>query len=438
MKKALLTAFVLCLLAFRFGFSQSTEKTYFWPGLEEYVFHMLPVGGWNVLGAFSPGSTAMGETFFSSWGSSSGYLNPAFLAELGRPQLSMSFRFTENNYKTYKDFIPVYRMNVKPETAAFSRDTNYLDQAGVALPLGSWVVAANYFLFQEYNIPNVKSGIGWSGFPDKAQQSGDLKGINVAAAHNFSPSFSMGFSVSYVFGDISRFQVSHPYYYILENKAGGKRPVLVEIQTLLPLSTISENHSLDLKGVFFGFGLNFKPGENWQFGLSLRPPFEIRIKAEMKTTYEGGVKRPDESVSDDFYMKQPFVAVASFLYKPIPQMGLTADLGYWEWGNFSTDFTSSSYYYYLGKSIFKLNLGASYAIELPFGILKELSVRAGYIYDPQPYDYDESFSRNFVCAGFCLTMGCVSLETAAKISIISPEAQRFKANQLRVGAALTF
>jgi hypothetical protein len=137
-------------------------------------------------------------------------------------------------------------------------------------------------------------------------------------------------------------------------------------------------------------------------------------------------------------MKQPFVAVASFLYRPIPQMEVTADFGYWGWGNFSTDFTSSSYYYYLGKSIFKLNLGASYAIELPFGILKELSVRAGYIYDPQPYDYDEGFSRNFVCAGFCLTMGCVSLETAAKISVISPEAQRFKANQLRVGAALTF
>jgi hypothetical protein len=119
-------------------------------------------------------------------------------------------------------------------------------------------------------------------------------------------------------------------------------------------------------------------------------------------------------------------------------MEITADLSYWGWGNFSTDFTSSSYYYYLGKSIFKLNLGASYAIKLPFGILKELSLRAGYIYDPQPYDYDESFSRNFVCAGFCLTMGSFSLETAAKISVISPEAQRFKANQLRLGAAFIF
>jgi hypothetical protein len=93
----------------------------------------------------------------------------------------------------------------------------------VALPFGSWVVAANYFLFQEFNIPDVKSGIGWSGFPDKARQSGDLKGISVAAAHHFSPSFSMGFSVSYIFGDISRFEVSHPYYYIIGEQARRKK-----------------------------------------------------------------------------------------------------------------------------------------------------------------------------------------------------------------------
>jgi len=438
MKRVSLAASVLGIFALSFGFGQNTEKTYFWPGLEEYVFHMLPVGGWNVLGAFSPGSTAMGETLFSGRGSSSGYLNPAFLAELGRPQLSMSVRFTENDYKTYKDFIPLYRMNVKPETTAFSRDTDYFDQAGVALPFGRWTVAANYFLFQEFNIPDVKSGIGWSGFPDKARQSGDLKGINFAAAHNFSRSFSMGFSVSYVFGEISRFQVSHPYYYILENRPGEKRPVLVEIQTLLPLSTVSENHDLDLEGVFFSFGLEFKPGENWRLGLSLRPPYEIRLKADLETSYEGGVKKPDEVVSDNFFMKQPFVAVASLLYSPVPQMEMTADLSYWGWGNFSTDFTPNSYYYYLGKSVFKVNLGVSYSIELPFGSLKELSVRAGYIYDPQPYDYDESFSRNFVCAGFCLKIGCISLETAAKVGVISPEAQRFRANQLQVGAAWTF
>jgi len=438
MKKALLTVLILYFLVCGSSFGQNTESIYFWPGLEEYVFHLLPVGGWNIPGTFSAGSTAMGETFFSNRGSSSGYLNPAFLGELNRPHMSLGFRFTENNYKTYKDFIPLYRINVKPETASFSRDTHYLDQAGVALPFGNWVVAASYFLFQEYNIPDVKSGIGWSGFPDKARQSGDLKGINLAASHNFSPSFSMGFSVSYLFGDISRFQVSHPYYYILENRLGEKRPVLVEIQTLVPLSTISENHGLDLKGVSFGFGLVFKPGDNWRLGLSLRPPFEIRIKADMKTSYEGGMKRVDEFIPEDFYMKQPFVAVASFLYKPIPQMELAADLSYWGWGNFSTDFTPNSYYYYLGKSIFKLNLGASYAIDLPFGLVKGLTLRAGYIYDPQPYDYDESFSRNFICAGFCLEIGGFSLETAAKISVISPEPQRFNANQLRVGAAYSF
>jgi len=438
MKNPIVSILLGLLLVFDIVFGQSAERVYYWPGLEEYVFHLLPVGGWNVQGTFSPGSTAMGETLFSNRGPSSGYLNPAFLGELDRPHMSLGLRFTENNYKTYKDFIPLTRINVKPETTSFSRDTNYFDQAGVALPLGRWAVAANYFLFQEYNIPNVKSGIAWSGFPDKAQQSGDLKGINVAAAHSFSPSLAMGFSVSYVFGDISRFQVSHPYYYILENKTGESRPVLVEIQTLLPLSTISENHSLDLKGVFFSLGLNFKPGEKYQFGLSIRPPFEIRIKADLKTSYEGGVKRPDEFVSDDYYMKQPFVAVASFLYRPVPAMEMTADLSYWGWGNFSTDFTSSSYYYYLGKSIFKLNLGASYAIELPFKLFRELSLRAGYIYDPQPYDYNESFSRNFVCVGFCLRIGRLILETAAKISVISPEAQRFKANQLRLGAGLIF
>lgn len=438
MKKYVISTLVCLPLVFHGGLGQNTEKTYFWPGLEEYVFHMLPVGGWNVLGTFSPNSTAMGETLFANRGSSSGYLNPAFLGELDRPHLSMGYRFTENNYKTYRDFIPIDNVGVRPETTSFSRTTNYLDQAGVALPFGGWVVAANYFLFQEFNIPAVKSGFGWYGFPDKAQQSGDLKGINFATAYNFSPFFSTGFSVSYVFGDISRFQVSHPYYYILENKPGEKRPVLTAIETALPLSTVSENHDLTLRGLFFGFGLKFKAGDNWQFGLSFRPPYEIRIKANMKTSYAGGVATPDQFISDDFYMKQPFVAVASLLYTPIPKMQLTADVSYWGWGNFSTDFTPSSYYYYLGKSIMKLNLGASYTIELPFGLLKELSLKAGYIYDPQPYDYDESFSRDFVCAGFSVKIGGLGLEAAAKISVISPEAQRFNTNELRVGAGFSF
>ncbi len=438
MKNPIVAILAGLLLVFRIGFGQSADKVYYWPGLEEYVFHMLPVGGWNVLGTYSPGSTAMGETFFSCRGSTSSYLNPALLSDLRRPRLSFSFRFTENDYRTYKDFIPVYRINVKPETAFFSRDTDYLDQAGAALPFGDWVVAANYFLFQEYNIPEVKTGIGWSGFPDKARQSGDLKGINFGAAHSFSRSFSLGFSLSCVFGDISRFQVSHPYYYILESRPGEKRPVLREIQTLLPLSTISETHGLNLKGVFFGFGLEFKPGDNWRLGLSLRPPYEIRIKADMKTSYEGGVEKPDEFVSEDFYIKQPFVAVASFLYRPIPHMEITADLSYWGWANFSTDFAPNSYYDYLGKSLFKMNLGACYGMKLPFGALRGLSLRAGYIYDPQPYDYDESFSRNFACLGFCLNIGGLCLETAAKISIISPEVQRFNSSQIRVGADFSF
>jgi hypothetical protein len=85
-----------------------------------------------------------------------------------------------------------------------------------------------------------------------------------------------------------------------------------------------------------------------------------------------------------------------------------------------------------------MNLGAEYYMNLPFKLIEGVSFRAGYIYDPQPYEYSESFARNFFCAGLCLNIGKIDFETAAKISLNPDEKQRFHSNVYKLGAGYRF
>lgn len=408
-----------------------------WVGMEEFIYHNLPVGGWNVLGPFSARATAMGETFFASLNPFAGYLNPAFLNVLTRPQFSLNFNYTENTYKNSSGNPFIYLVDEVGQKNSFIRKTDYLDGVGIALPFKKWTVAANYFIFQEFNFPNVKTDFYFS--PSKVKQTGKMKGVNLALSHCITSSFSVGISAAYVFGEISRFQVSGPVYRILNEGFSGQnfRMSSQFIPSPFPGILTLENYDLDLKGLFFSLGFNFKLSEKWLVGLAFRPPFKINLKTRVEYTFPE-IKIPAETSSGDFYLKQPFVAVASVLYKPISSFQVTADLSFWGWSNATSDYRPSWYYPYNFKDIIRLNLGAEYQIDLPFKLIEGISFRTGYIYDPQPYTYNESFSRSFFCAGVCLCIGNLEFESAVKISLVPAELQRFHSNLFRLGISYQF
>jgi len=440
-KGAVLFVLIFILFSLNPVFGQKQYSPLIWPdywyGNEEFVYHTLPVGGWNTLGSFSPRSVAMGETFFASSNGTSGYLNPAFLAVLKEPQFSLSYRYSENSYKSsfWPEIIPMREgFNGYREKHSFKRKTDYVDSISLVLPFHDWVLAANYFLFQEFNFPRIK------GYPDNwldtIKQSGEMRGLNLALSYRLTTSFSLGISASYVFGDINRTQVFAPVYFILDDRVsppgqGGSIP------PYWPWPTTSEDYNLDMKGLYFNLGATFEPTEKWKIGLALRPPFSIDIKADIETTFMDMVQYTEKS-SGDFYNKQPLVAVGSVLYRPVNSFELTADIAIWGWGSVSSDYAPSWYYPRDFKSIIKLNLGAEYKVPLPFPALDELCLRAGYIYDPQPFRFAESYSRDYFCAGLGLSAGHLEMGFAAKISLSPRELRRFHSNVLQIGATYRF
>ena len=107
-----------------------------WIGMEECVYHNISTGGWNLLGAFSSRSTAMGETLLSNQGAASGYLNPAFLSSVSKVNFSLDYRYTENIYKTsiYSPYyVAVYDATI--EKYSFKRKSDHINHTGFVVPV---------------------------------------------------------------------------------------------------------------------------------------------------------------------------------------------------------------------------------------------------------------------------------------------------------------
>jgi hypothetical protein len=144
------------------------------------------------------------------------------------------------------------------------------------------------------------------------------------------------------------------------------------------------------------------------------------------------------SFSQDNYFKHPLVAVASVLFHPLKSFQFTADLSSWGWGGFSTDIDPGWFGNYDFRSVTKLNLGAEYKIGLPFEGLQTLALRAGYIYDPQPYGYIPRVTRDYATFGIGLPAGRLDLHVAAKLGLSDREKNRFHTDVLQVGAGYRF
>lgn len=422
------------------------QKTAIWPwpwtAGEEYAYPFLPVGGWNSPGSFSPASLAMGETYLTADDSTVGYLNPAYLSHLSAPQFSLSYRYTRNRYKTA--FSPYFDLPAKAgsqETATFSRETDFLDSAGLVLPFSNWVLAANYFLFQEYSFPDIRGPYWgypiplaepefWYGYPQSVKQTGHMKGLNLAFSWRVTLAVSLGASASYVFGDIDRVE-ELPDIYVIQTRTG---PDGVVSGSDVHSSTI-QNSAYSAKGFFVDLGFTWKLSSQVLLGLSLRPPFSLDVQTDIETTDSAGQK---SFFSGANTFKHPLVAAGSVLFHPLEPFRFTLDLSYWGWGEFSTDIDPGFFGSYDFKSVLKFNLGAEYVVRLPFDVIETLALRAGFIYDPQPYRYSPSIARDYVTFGFGLPAGPLDFQFAAKLGLSSGEKNRFHSDVLQVGAAYRF
>jgi hypothetical protein len=445
MKRSLPIAVLLLSLAALAPAYGQTTTIWPWPWTQgaEYAYPFLPVGGWNSPGSFSPSSLAMGETYLAADNSTAGYLNPACLSSITAPQFSLSYRYTRNRYKisSWGPLLDLPAQAGPQETSTFRRETDFIDTAGLVLPFEDWVLAANYFLFQEYNFPDIKSPY-W-GYPIplerpqflpqslSVKQTGNMKGLNLAVSWRVTKAFSLGASAAYVFGDIDRVE-DLPDIYVIQP---GKGPDgVVPSSADVPASTI-QSSAYSAKGFFFNLGLTWAPSSEVVLGLSLRPPFSLDVQTDVETTDSAGQRT---HFSGDNYFKHPLVAVGSVLFHPVEPFRLSLDLSYWGWGEFSTDVDPVLFGSYDFKSVLKFNFGAEYEVSLPFDVIETLALRAGFIYDPQPYRFSPGIARDFVTLGFGLPAGPLDLQFAAKIGLSSGEKNRFHEDVLQVGAAYRF
>lgn len=430
MKKIIIFMLVLIFLFSQsYLIAQNTNMVMPWMGMQEYVYFDLPVGGWNDLGPFSPRSSAMGDTLFAAKDASAGYLNPAFLASIKHPILSMSYQYCENNYNSSIGYPYVNLVDSHDWTQSFERSSDYIDSLGVVLPYGNWALAVNYYVLQNFSFPDIRGLPYFS--PSKVKQSGSLKGINLAVSSHVTSSFSLGFSASYLYGAISRFQVTHPVYWILNERAYEAG------LPLYPHTLTLEDYSLDLKGILFTLGGTIELSQNCLLGVSIRPPFKLNLGTKAVYSFPD-IKMPDKTREDDYYLKSPFVAIVSLLYNPFTSIKVTADLSYWGWHNARTDFRLNWYYPRQFRDILRLNLGIEYSMELPFNFLNRVAFRGGYIYDPQPYSLQESFARNFLSTGFGLAVWDFDIEASVKIALNPVESNRFYSDLLQVGISYRF
>jgi long-subunit fatty acid transport protein len=442
-RKIALAVFALAVLPAVFPggcAAQGSSLIYPWWGPDESSYFTLPVGGWNVLGPSSVRGTAMGETLFGNTGPASGFFNPAALCRPETATFTLSYRYAHTVYKgnfPAPYVIPMMMPPYSDDVASFSRNTESLDRVGISLPFCGWSVAANYGLFQEFNIPDIRPES--YGYWSEVTQSGKLRGANLSVSRSLTPSFSLGVSVSYLFGDLSRSQKVPWLYWILQGvvEGGGSLPPVSEWDRWIIDIYNIEKYSLDFDALAFNLGLTFRAGKDWTIGLLLRPPFKLNVDANVDVTY-GDPAQPLAHSVDKYSLKQPFVAVTSVSFRPVSGFELAADLSYWGWGQSSAPYQQGWYYSPAFKSVLKLNLGAEYRIDLPAGRVKGLALRAGYIYDPQPYPYGESWARSCLTGGFGLSLGDFEIEAAAKIGFAASELGRFHSNIFQLGAGYRF
>jgi hypothetical protein len=369
----------------------------------EYVYAMLPVGGWNVIGPSSVRGTGMAETVFGNACFSPGYLNPARLGSLGKISLALSGKLASTVYRSEEGGFPDLSL------IDFSRTTSSPDFAGIGIPIGRWTVAASYYLFQDLTLPFFQ-GLSYL---DYLEQSGKIHGINVAVSCRVTSDFSAGLSVSYLFGKMSRFQ---------------KRDMNVE-----------ESYDVDIAGAAINFGFVFVPGKKWSFGLVLRPPAKLGLDTRVALSYPFW-DPPDEFYARNTYFRQPFVAVSSCAFNPVEDLEFTADLSLWTWGHTSASFVAPIYgggsdelsYF---KDVLKLNVGAECGIPLRIGEATKVMARAGYIYDTQPVPYWGPKARNFLTVGLGLSGDRISIDAAVKIPMFTGEAAMFHSHiyQIELG-----
>ncbi len=377
----------------------------------EERYTLLPVGGWNVPGPYSPRGAAMGETVLAVDGPQAGYLNPAALGLAVGDLFSVSGNLARLSYTFRDDFTDT------TGSLLARRNRAELDYAGIVRSFGRWKVSAGYSVAQSYDIPDLDL------FPYHElayRQSGRLSLVDLAAARALGPSLYFGLSMSYYFGEVSRTTTSYM-------PAEGD-----DIHDL----------SLDIAGIGFNFGFLYRPSDRIAFHLGVRPPVTLKLDYVDIYSSLGSVvseEKGNESI------RQPLIVTIGSAVEPLAGLTLSADISYWGWNRIGDHSETSFYRLYPTDrcDIVKVNAGGEYVFPLGRSDRAgELALRAGYIFDNQPYTR-EGWARDFLTVGLGVRFGKLSIDGAAKVHLGSPgtnldESYTYYSDTVRLGVTYAF
>lgn len=352
-----------------------------------YNYLVIPLGGSNILGTYSPAGTALGETVFGVQGPQAGFLNPASLRLNNKTEFAYVHRLTDSLYRF--SFNSYYDSTLIKK---FSRITQIPEWAGGAISFRGWQVAVSYSTTEEYNYPELIYYWSESSYT-KQSQSGKLQSINLAIACPLTSTISAGISFSYRTG-----KINHRFF---------------TFYTFRDTEGIEEKYGL--KGMAVNFGFIWKPNEKLALGIAFRPPVKMKVDLNFKGEdygYEGKV---------DGYYQLPLAIIISTAVRLNDRFFISGDLSLWRWKQvfFNLPYGHRSLLPYdLRTNPACLKLGLEYDTKLSRGYLKGLKLRCGYIHDPQiQYGYQQSVG-NYFTGGFGMDFGKLVFESAVKVPIM--------------------
>lgn len=354
-----------------------------------------PLRTWNAFPAASAAGLGRG-TVALAWadGGYSAWANPALLASLSRPALSLSAsvelaqceRFSLVNTGVVASEEPLWAQAFLPDGLA------------AALRWKGWTLAAAVGAWESYGRPDVsieRASVGRILYAFEFSQSGRLWAGTLAAARKLGPRLSLGLSMHALWGGLQR-------GYVESWPAEGFE--------------LRDERSMRFRGFVPQAGVAWEASNRWTLGATLRGPWNKSARAESLVSFAaaGGptVSIPGASGEDGFV--QPWIAGAGAAFRPSPDWTLAADAIWLGWSAYSARVFGEDQARAF-RDVVRLSLGGELRSVLRlFGRRFDYPLRLGFVYDPQPMR-DPRFAYLDLSFGSGLAWGRFRIDLGAQI-----------------------
>jgi hypothetical protein len=332
-----------------------------------------PARTWNTFGLDTAAPCGFGGIpLVFQMDAASPIVNPALLT--AGPRLSLSTNASLNKASFFR--YGVVNTGVMATPDRVSSIVYALDFVGATLRSGRWGFGASLALLENYDRPRTKGDDSFYGTTTYAidfKQTGALWNINLSAAYEISPAFSIGVGVNRVFGSYEKSLREDLFY-------NG--------------NIITDEKNLKYRGFNLTAGLTFHPEGNFSFALSFRSPYWKRASGDSLYRFQNSGTSTDikiESTAESRFFQPAIVALGAG-YTLDQHWRFSLNLSYFGWSRYST--------VYFGedrprdfRDILKVYGGLEYRRKIKlFGRRIDTPFRIGFCFDPQPvkdpkYDY---------------------------------------------------